>query len=257
MHNRYDNYRRYENQPGYQGRNTRRNQYNPEEHDPWKFDNDHYMDLDADEAYGGRGEDRDFRYEFERGSRRGYQGMSNRELSDRYDPLQRYSSKSSQEFRGDEFSDQPYSRGSRNFDYSRGSENFDSQRNYGSYPSSSLPMEGRGQFAGRGPKGYSRSDERVTEDINEQLMRHPDVDASDIEVKVNGGEVILTGTVTQRHCKRMAEDIAERISGVKDVRNEIRVQAQSNYSQNAGMESSQSKQNGEEKNRNKLSQTAH
>lgn len=247
MHNRYDNYRRYENQPGYPGRN-RRTQFNSEDHDPWRFDNDQYLDLDADDAYGGRGEDRDFRYEFERGSRRGYQGMSNRELSDRYDPLQRYSSKSSLEFRGDEFSDQPYS---------RGSGNYDSQRNFGSYPSSSLPMEGRGRFAGRGPKGYLRSDERILEDINEQLMRHPDVDASEIEVKVKEGEVTLTGTVNQRHCKYMAEDISERVSGVKDVRNEIRVQSRNIHSQETVHESLQSKQNGEDKHRSRTSQTAH
>jgi len=42
-------------------------------------------------------------------------------------------------------------------------------------------------------------------------------------VKVVDGEVILTGTVAARHYKRMAEDIAERCSGVHDVRNEIRV----------------------------------
>lgn len=82
----------------------------------------------------------------------------------------------------------------------------------------------RGQFTGKGPKGYRRSDERIQEDVNEALARHPHLDASEIEVKVQNGEVRLAGTVSERYCKRMAEDIAENCAGVQDVRNELRVQ---------------------------------
>jgi len=81
----------------------------------------------------------------------------------------------------------------------------------------------RGQFSGRGPKGYSRSDDRIKEDINERLTHDPDIDAWEIEVQVSGGEVTLTGTVDDRNAKRRAEDIAESISGVNDVQNQIRV----------------------------------
>jgi len=84
----------------------------------------------------------------------------------------------------------------------------------------------RGQFAGRGPKGYRRSDERITEDVNEALYQDPDLDASEIEVKVENGVVTLSGTVTERHFKRLAEDIVERCSGVNDVHNQLRVQRQ-------------------------------
>lgn len=84
----------------------------------------------------------------------------------------------------------------------------------------------RGRFAGRGPKGWQRPDDRIREDINERLTDHPEIDASEIEVQVKNGEVTLTGTVEHRHAKRMAEDIAENISGVKDVHNNIRVQQQ-------------------------------
>ena len=82
----------------------------------------------------------------------------------------------------------------------------------------------RGRFAGRGPKGWSRSDDRIREDINERLTDHPEVDASEIEVQVKAGEVTLTGIVEERQAKRIAEDIAENVSGVKDVHNQIRVQ---------------------------------
>jgi hypothetical protein len=82
----------------------------------------------------------------------------------------------------------------------------------------------RGRHAGRGPKGWQRSDERIREDINERLTDHPHIDASEIEVQVQGGEVTLTGTVDERNAKRLAEDIAESVSGVRDVHNQLRVQ---------------------------------
>src|SRR5690625_3385461 len=49
------------------------------------------------------------------------------------------------------------------------------------------------------------------------------VDASDVEVKVDGGEVTLSGTVASRRMKRRAEDIADGIRGVHDVHNQLRV----------------------------------
>jgi osmotically-inducible protein OsmY len=94
----------------------------------------------------------------------------------------------------------------------------------GVYDSSRINRSNQGQFAGKGPKGYKRPDERIQEDVNEALSQHPDLDASELEVKVSQGEVVLTGTVSDRHAKRLAEDIAESCSGIQDVRNEIRVQ---------------------------------
>jgi hypothetical protein len=85
-------------------------------------------------------------------------------------------------------------------------------------------QDARVSFAGRGPKGYRRSDERIKEDVSETLTRHSRVDASDIEIEVKDGEVTLTGTVTERRMKHMIEDLAEKCSGVKDVINHIRVQ---------------------------------
>jgi BON domain len=84
--------------------------------------------------------------------------------------------------------------------------------------------EGEGEsFVGRGPKGYKRSDERIREDVCERLTEHPQIDASDFEVKVQGAEVTLIGTVNSRRAKRLAEDVAEQVSGVKDVSNQLRV----------------------------------
>lgn len=80
-----------------------------------------------------------------------------------------------------------------------------------------------GQHRGRGPKGYARSDERIREDVNDRLSDDSFLDASEIEVQVNDGDVILTGTVDTRIDKRRAEDLAEDVSGVKNVQNQLRV----------------------------------
>lgn len=81
-----------------------------------------------------------------------------------------------------------------------------------------------GGFAGRGPKGYRRSRERILDDVAEGLTRHPEIDASEIELDVQGDVVVLRGRVDDRRQKRTAEDVAEAVSGVRDVRNELEVE---------------------------------
>lgn len=81
----------------------------------------------------------------------------------------------------------------------------------------------RPSYRGRGPKNYQRSDERIREDVCERLTMDHDLDATDIEVSVEGSIVTLNGTVNERHAKRLAEDLAESVWGVKDVQNNIRV----------------------------------
>jgi osmotically-inducible protein OsmY len=80
-----------------------------------------------------------------------------------------------------------------------------------------------GPHAGRGPRGYQRSDERIKEDICERMSQHGQLDASDIEVRVTNAEVTIEGVVTDRHAKRLAEDIAEAVAGVREVHNQVRV----------------------------------
>lgn len=85
------------------------------------------------------------------------------------------------------------------------------------------PAIGAAGHFGRGPKGYQRSDERLREEICERLTAHPDIDASDIEIQVNNGEVTLVGSVQSRQTKHLAEDVADGIMGVRDVNNQLRV----------------------------------
>jgi hypothetical protein len=81
----------------------------------------------------------------------------------------------------------------------------------------------RPHMVGRGPKGYQRSDDRIREDVCDRMTEDPILDASEIEIDVSQGEVRLSGSVTSREQKRRAEDIAERIGGVRDVTNQLRV----------------------------------
>lgn len=82
---------------------------------------------------------------------------------------------------------------------------------------------GAGQYRGRGPKGYRRSDERVREDVCECLTEDDFIDATNIEVQVKDCEVTLTGTVNSREEKRRAEDLIDDLLGVRDVSNNLRV----------------------------------
>ncbi len=80
-----------------------------------------------------------------------------------------------------------------------------------------------GPYEGYGPAGYQRSDERIQDDIYDRLTRHGQIDARNMHVDVNGGEVTLTGTANTRQEKRMAEDIADGVLGVVDINNQLRV----------------------------------
>lgn len=76
---------------------------------------------------------------------------------------------------------------------------------------------------GHGPAGYTRSDERIRDDVNDRLTDDYRVDARNVTVTVKDGEVTLDGTVTSRDQKRRAEDVVEDLSGVKHVQNNLRV----------------------------------
>jgi osmotically-inducible protein OsmY len=76
---------------------------------------------------------------------------------------------------------------------------------------------------GRGPKDYVRADDRIADDIVQRLSDDPHIDASEILVMVESGDVTLTGNVPERRMKHRAEDLVADASGVRDVHNRIRV----------------------------------
>lgn len=81
----------------------------------------------------------------------------------------------------------------------------------------------RPSFRGRGPKNYRRSDERIADDIHRILTDDEDLDATHVDVAVSDGVVTLTGAVSSRRSKRLAEDLVLQCSGVHDVFNQLKV----------------------------------
>ena len=89
-------------------------------------------------------------------------------------------------------------------------------------PAPSTPRR-RGLHAGKGPKDFRRSDERLREEVSWRLRADPDIDASEILLAVQDGEVTLEGSVPDRQTKRDAAECAESVMGVCQVNNRLRI----------------------------------
>ncbi|WP_066555648.1 BON domain-containing protein [Croceicoccus bisphenolivorans] len=76
---------------------------------------------------------------------------------------------------------------------------------------------------GAGPQNYTRSDERILDDVCDRLTEDRYVDARDVTVTVQEREVTLDGTVSSKAAKRRAEDCTDLVSGVTHVQNNLRV----------------------------------
>ena len=201
----------------------------------WRDDErDRWRDNEQRESrYGGQG------YGSERYSSEGYGG-------------ERYGGGSEYDYRGGSL----YGGGSQRAYGASGGSSYGTAGSYGgesrSYGSESPSgsqgrSSGQGIHRGRGPRNYKRADERIREDVCECLTEDAYIDASSIDVAVTEGEVVLTGIVFQRDDKRRAEDLAEGISGVKDVRNNLRVSSeQSGERSGLGQLGSQQSQPGQQ-----------
>lgn len=124
-----------------------------------------------------------------------------------------------------------------------GAERFGTRQPFGSgRPRGEFEREGeafgaRGRssnFSGKGPKGYQRSDERIREELSDRMTADPEIDASEISISVSQGEVTLEGSVSNRSMKRAAEDLAEEISGVREVNNRLRLERKDAKIESAG-----------------------
>jgi hypothetical protein len=76
-----------------------------------------------------------------------------------------------------------------------------------------------------GPKGYQRTDERIREEICDELMQMDHIDSSEMTVEVVAAKVTLEGTVPERWMKHDIEDLADACPGVKEVDNRIRIKS--------------------------------
>ncbi len=80
-----------------------------------------------------------------------------------------------------------------------------------------------GSQTGQGAQFHRRSDDKIHEEIWELLTNNPDLDASEVELHVEGGEVTLSGTVDSRDAKWLTEDLVNSVTGVREVNNRLKV----------------------------------
>ena len=102
----------------------------------------------------------------------------------------------------------------------------DKDRDKDRYAAGSPGLPPRGGFRGLGPAGYSRSDQRIREDICDRLTDDDTIDARGISVRVVQGEVALEGHVGSRRMKEAASLCAADCAGVRDVRNGLNVRGE-------------------------------
>lgn len=70
-----------------------------------------------------------------------------------------------------------------------------------------------------------KSDADIKRDVEAELKWSPQINETDIAVKVNGGEVSLTGFSGSYHEKCQAEVVSRRVKGVAAVANDIQVKS--------------------------------
>jgi hypothetical protein len=74
-----------------------------------------------------------------------------------------------------------------------------------------------------GPQNVFPADERIADEACDRLTEHGWIDARDVELVVERGEVTLLGTVDSRWAKRAVEETVDLIPGVRDVDNDLRI----------------------------------
>lgn len=78
--------------------------------------------------------------------------------------------------------------------------------------------------ADRGPRTQRRSDETLAQEIRDILTNDPELDATEIEVQVEGGAVTISGVVYGTDARLLAEELVESLTGVREVHNQLRVE---------------------------------
>jgi hypothetical protein len=73
----------------------------------------------------------------------------------------------------------------------------------------------------QGQRPRRKPDESLAREIHEILTSDPELDATDIEVVVEGGAVTLSGDVEHPDAKLLAEELTESITGVRLVHNRL------------------------------------
>lgn len=74
--------------------------------------------------------------------------------------------------------------------------------------------------------GQTVDDATITAKVKSQLLANPDVSALNVNVTTYQGQVQLSGYVNSAEQRRLAEQIAKDVTGVKSVSNDLIVKAQ-------------------------------
>ncbi|SET10381.1 hyperosmotically inducible protein [Nitrosomonas marina] len=73
------------------------------------------------------------------------------------------------------------------------------------------------------PSGIAYDDSTIYARISYALNTDPDLEGSEVELKVDDGNVLLTGTVTNNHQITKINMLSWMVDGVKDVDNQLNV----------------------------------
>ena len=68
-----------------------------------------------------------------------------------------------------------------------------------------------------------RPDDALARELQEILTKDPELDATEIEVEVEGGAVTLRGVVDSNDARLLAEELVESVTGVREVHNNLKV----------------------------------
>ena len=71
--------------------------------------------------------------------------------------------------------------------------------------------------------GAARTDDLIAEDVLAGLEAAEEIDAAVVDIYVENGVVSLNGTVDSYAIKKLATKIAERVEGVTEVHNHLRI----------------------------------
>ena len=100
----------------------------------------------------------------------------------------------------------------------------------GEHTTGDEPSKSGRQAEQRGSRGQPgreqirrRPDEVLTRELHEILTKDPELDATEIEVEVQGGAVTLSGIVDSSDAKLLAEELVESVAGVRQVHNNLKV----------------------------------
>jgi osmotically-inducible protein OsmY len=76
----------------------------------------------------------------------------------------------------------------------------------------------------KGDQKEADADAQIEEQARDRLSRQSGVHITHLEVRVNAGDVLLSGAAPSHEAKRAAQDAVEGIDGVRNVDNQIEVE---------------------------------